>query len=52
MNGDGYWPSTPNTNLLYGLNEALDMLLGEGLGAFLAHPAFQELATYLEVDAT
>jgi len=31
MNGDGYWPSTPNTNLLYGLNEALDMLLGEGL---------------------
>jgi len=31
MNGDGYWPTTPNTNLLYGLNEALDMLLGEGL---------------------
>jgi alanine-glyoxylate transaminase / serine-glyoxylate transaminase / serine-pyruvate transaminase len=31
MNKDGYWPYTPNTNLLYGLNEALDMLLGEGL---------------------
>jgi alanine-glyoxylate transaminase/serine-glyoxylate transaminase/serine-pyruvate transaminase len=31
MNKDGYWPSTPNTNLLYGLSEALDMLLGEGL---------------------
>ena len=31
MNVDGYWPTTPNTNLLYGLNEALDMLLGEGL---------------------
>ena len=24
-------------------------LIGEGLGAFLAHPAFQHLATYLEV---
>ncbi|HEX2009656.1 MAG TPA: aminotransferase class V-fold PLP-dependent enzyme [Roseateles sp.] len=31
MNKDGYWPSTPNTNLLYGLNEALDMLKAEGL---------------------
>ncbi len=31
MNTDGYWPYTPNTNLLYGLAEALDMLLGEGL---------------------
>ena len=31
MNADGYWPSTPNTNLLYALNESLDMLLGEGL---------------------
>jgi deoxyribonuclease IV len=26
-----------------------DGLMGEGLGAFLAHPAFQHLATYLEV---
>ncbi len=31
MNQDGYWPYTPNTNLLYGLSESLDMLLGEGL---------------------
>ena len=31
MNQSGYWPYTPNTNLLYGLSEALDMLLGEGL---------------------
>jgi alanine-glyoxylate transaminase/serine-glyoxylate transaminase/serine-pyruvate transaminase len=31
MNKDGYWPYTPNTNLLYGLSEALDMLLAEGL---------------------
>lgn len=31
MNRSGYWPSTPSTNLLYGLSESLDMLLGEGL---------------------
>ncbi|HCJ28707.1 MAG TPA: serine--glyoxylate aminotransferase [Pseudomonas sp.] len=31
LNRSGYWPYTPNTNLLYGLNEALDMLLEEGL---------------------
>ncbi|GGC69324.1 pyridoxal-phosphate-dependent aminotransferase family protein [Undibacterium terreum] len=31
MNKTGYWPYTPNTNLLYGLVEALDMILGEGL---------------------
>jgi alanine-glyoxylate transaminase/serine-glyoxylate transaminase/serine-pyruvate transaminase len=31
MNRNGYWPYTPNTNLLYGLSEALDMILGEGL---------------------
>jgi alanine-glyoxylate transaminase/serine-glyoxylate transaminase/serine-pyruvate transaminase len=30
-NRDGYWPYTPNTNLLYGLSEALDMLNAEGL---------------------
>ena len=30
-NKNGYWPSTPNTNLLYGLNEAIDMLFEEGL---------------------
>lgn len=30
-NSNGYWPYTPNTNLLYGLNESLDMLLEEGL---------------------
>jgi alanine-glyoxylate transaminase/serine-glyoxylate transaminase/serine-pyruvate transaminase len=31
MNRTGYWPYTPNTNLLYGLSETLDMLLEEGL---------------------
>jgi alanine-glyoxylate transaminase/serine-glyoxylate transaminase/serine-pyruvate transaminase len=30
-NATGYWPYTPATNLLYGLAEALDLLLGEGL---------------------
>ena len=36
MNKDGYWPYTPNTNLMYGLNESLDMLLTEGLDAVFA----------------
>ncbi len=36
MNQGGYWPSTPNTNLLYGLSESLDMLLEEGLPAVFA----------------
>jgi len=31
MNASGYWPYTPSTNLLYGLSEALEMILGEGL---------------------
>ncbi|MFO1217775.1 MAG: aminotransferase class V-fold PLP-dependent enzyme [Burkholderiaceae bacterium] len=36
MNKGGYWPYTPNTNLLYGLSEALDMLLEQGLTAVFA----------------
>jgi alanine-glyoxylate transaminase/serine-glyoxylate transaminase/serine-pyruvate transaminase len=36
MNRGGYWPYTPSTNLLYGLNEACDMLLGQGLDAVFA----------------
>jgi alanine-glyoxylate transaminase / serine-glyoxylate transaminase / serine-pyruvate transaminase len=35
-NKAGYWPSTPNTNLLYALSEACDMLLAEGLDAVFA----------------
>lgn len=31
MNKTGYWPYTPNTNLLYGLHEALQMIFAEGL---------------------
>ena len=36
MNKSGYWPYTPNTNLLYGLSEALDMILDEGLDQVFA----------------
>lgn len=36
MNRTGYWPYTPNTNLLYGLSEALDMLLEQGLDKVFA----------------
>ena len=36
MNRQGYWPYTPNTNLLYGLSEALDMILEQGLDAVFA----------------
>ena len=36
INQSGYWPYTPNTNLLYGLSEALDMLLEQGLPAVFA----------------
>ena len=32
MNRTGYWPYTPNTNLLYGLAEACDMLLDPAFG--------------------
>jgi len=31
MNQTGYWPYTPNTNLLYALAESIDMLMEEGL---------------------
>ena len=31
MNRTGYWPYTPSTNLLYGLHEALAMVLEQGL---------------------
>jgi alanine-glyoxylate transaminase/serine-glyoxylate transaminase/serine-pyruvate transaminase len=31
LNKTGYWPTTPSTNLLYGLHEAIEMIHGEGL---------------------
>ncbi len=43
MNADGYWPYTPNTNLLYGLSESLDMLQSEGLdNVFARHKRWGE----------
>ncbi len=36
MNAGGYWPYTPNTNLLYGLHEALEMIVGQGLERIFA----------------
>ncbi|MEO5697955.1 MAG: aminotransferase class V-fold PLP-dependent enzyme [Burkholderiaceae bacterium] len=36
MNQSGYWPYTPSTNLLYGLHESLEMLLGQGLETVFA----------------
>ncbi|WP_449412474.1 pyridoxal-phosphate-dependent aminotransferase family protein [Pandoraea soli] len=42
-NKNGYWPYTPNTNLLYGLSEALDMIFEEGLGnVFARHQRLAE----------
>ncbi|WER48794.1 aminotransferase class V-fold PLP-dependent enzyme [Cupriavidus sp. WKF15] len=43
MNQTGYWPYTPSTNLLYGLSEALDMILEEGLdNVFARHQRLAE----------
>jgi alanine-glyoxylate transaminase/serine-glyoxylate transaminase/serine-pyruvate transaminase len=36
MNKTGYFPYTPNTNLLYGLHEAIEMLESEGLDQVFA----------------
>jgi len=35
-NKNGYWPITPSTNLMYGLHEAMDMMLAEGLDTIFA----------------
>ncbi|KHK57851.1 serine--glyoxylate aminotransferase [Ralstonia sp. A12] len=50
-NKNGYWPYTPNTNLLYGLSEALDMILGEGLDNVFARHARLAEATRRAVRA-
>jgi alanine-glyoxylate transaminase/serine-glyoxylate transaminase/serine-pyruvate transaminase len=43
MNRSGYWPYTPSTNLLYGLAEAIDMILDEGLdNVFARHQRLAE----------
>jgi alanine-glyoxylate transaminase/serine-glyoxylate transaminase/serine-pyruvate transaminase len=42
-NAKGYWPYTPATNLLYGLQAALDQLLAEGLpNVFARHDRHAE----------
>jgi alanine-glyoxylate transaminase/serine-glyoxylate transaminase/serine-pyruvate transaminase len=42
-NADGYWPYTPATNLLYGLQAALDQLFDEGLpNVFARHDRHAE----------
>ena len=50
-NANGWFPYTPATNLLYGLNEACDMLLEEGLDAVFARHARHAEATRLAARA-
>jgi alanine-glyoxylate transaminase / serine-glyoxylate transaminase / serine-pyruvate transaminase len=51
MNRQGYFPSTPATNLLYGLHEALAMLREEGLPSVFARHARHAEATRRAVRA-
>jgi len=44
-NANGFFPYTPSTNLLYGLAEAIDMLLEEGLDNVFARHARHAEAT-------
>jgi alanine-glyoxylate transaminase / serine-glyoxylate transaminase / serine-pyruvate transaminase len=44
-NAAGAWPYTPPTNLLYGLREALDLLLAEGMANVFARHARHAEAT-------
>ncbi len=50
-NATGYFPYTPATNLLYGLNEAIDMLHEEGLENVFARHARHGAATRAAVRA-
>ncbi len=50
-NGTGYFPYTPATNLLYGLNEAIAMLHEEGLDNVFARHARHGAATRAAVRA-
>ena len=50
-NVDGFWPYTPATNLLYGLSEAIDMLLEEGLPNVFARHERHAQATRRAVAA-
>lgn len=50
-NDSGFYPYTPATNLLYGLSEAIDMLLEEGLDAVFARHNRHAEATRRAVQA-
>jgi alanine-glyoxylate transaminase/serine-glyoxylate transaminase/serine-pyruvate transaminase len=50
-NRNGFFPYTPNTNLLYGLREALGMLYDEGLARVFARHARHASATRAAVRA-
>jgi alanine-glyoxylate transaminase/serine-glyoxylate transaminase/serine-pyruvate transaminase len=50
-NGDGFFPYTPSTNLLYGLVEAIEMLREEGLQAVFARHKRHASATRCAVTA-
>jgi alanine-glyoxylate transaminase / serine-glyoxylate transaminase / serine-pyruvate transaminase len=51
MNANGWFPYTPATNLLYGLSEAVDMLMEEGLANVFARHARHAEATRRAVRA-
>jgi len=50
-NKTGYWPTTPSTNLLYGLHEAMDMMLAEGLENIFARHQHLAKACRAAVEA-
>lgn len=50
-NASGYWPTTPATNLLYGLDAALDQLFEEGLANVFARHLRHAEATRSAVRA-
>jgi alanine-glyoxylate transaminase/serine-glyoxylate transaminase/serine-pyruvate transaminase len=51
LNKGGYWPYTPNTNLLYGLSESLEMLQAEGLDHVFARHQRWAAAVRAAVEA-
>lgn len=51
VNGTGYFPYTPSTNLLFGLVEAIEMLREEGLQAVFARHKRHATATRCAVAA-
>lgn len=51
INKTGYWPYTPSTNLLYGLHEAIDMIMAEGLDTIFARHERLAAATRAAVNA-